>query len=160
MKVRSAVRRLCVDCYLVRRKRRLFVHCRKNPKHKQRQGYCTTAAAAAEHHEQEQQQQQGTCLHQLQRQRAQQLHEQGLRQRLQQTRQQEEAGSGGDARVSSTSEAVLAALRRFSPALLSASFMSPLAALRARFSSAPSEAGTGPDADSRQRPQPARADGC
>ena len=43
MKIRSAVRKLCVDCYLVRRKQRLFVQCRKNPKHRQRQGYLTAA---------------------------------------------------------------------------------------------------------------------
>ena len=49
MKVRSAVRRLCVECYLVRRKRRLYVQCRKNPKHRQRQGFSTATAHARPH---------------------------------------------------------------------------------------------------------------
>mmetsp|Transcript_19670 Transcript_19670/g.20385 ORF Transcript_19670/g.20385 Transcript_19670/m.20385 type:complete len:97 (-) Transcript_19670:227-517(-) len=39
MKVRSAVRIMCKDCYLVRRKRKLFCYCKSNPRHKQRQGY-------------------------------------------------------------------------------------------------------------------------
>jgi|GEM_PF-288041 len=37
MKVRSSVKKICKDCKIVRRKRRLYVIC-KNPKHKQRQG--------------------------------------------------------------------------------------------------------------------------
>ncbi|TAL19677.1 50S ribosomal protein L36 [Patescibacteria group bacterium] len=37
MKVRSSIRKICKECKLVRRKRRLFVIC-KTPKHKQRQG--------------------------------------------------------------------------------------------------------------------------
>ncbi|MFA5029487.1 MAG: 50S ribosomal protein L36 [Patescibacteria group bacterium] len=37
MKVRSSVKKICKDCKLVRRKKRLVVIC-KNPKHKQRQG--------------------------------------------------------------------------------------------------------------------------
>ncbi|MEK7075063.1 MAG: 50S ribosomal protein L36 [Patescibacteria group bacterium] len=38
MKVRASVKPMCVKCKLVRRNRRLFVICRSNPKHKQRQG--------------------------------------------------------------------------------------------------------------------------
>eukprot|EP00873_Tetraselmis_striata_P007006 jgi/Tetstr1/427270/TSEL_001723.t1 len=38
MKVRSAVRKLCEACRLVRRRGHLYVVCDKNPKHKQRQG--------------------------------------------------------------------------------------------------------------------------
>jgi len=41
MKVKSSVRRVCSACYTVRRKRRLYVECKKNPKHKQRQGIHT-----------------------------------------------------------------------------------------------------------------------
>lgn len=42
MKVRSAVRKLCKDCYIVRRKKVLFCYCKSNPRHKQRQGLHTT----------------------------------------------------------------------------------------------------------------------
>ncbi|BCX16123.1 MAG: 50S ribosomal protein L36 [Candidatus Parcubacteria bacterium] len=38
MKVRSSVRRICKDCKVVRRKGKLYVICKKNVKHKQRQG--------------------------------------------------------------------------------------------------------------------------
>ncbi|MFH1462225.1 MAG: 50S ribosomal protein L36 [bacterium] len=38
MKVRPSVKKICKDCKIVRRKRRLYVICEKNPKHKQRQG--------------------------------------------------------------------------------------------------------------------------
>ncbi|HEU0051207.1 MAG TPA: 50S ribosomal protein L36 [Patescibacteria group bacterium] len=38
MKVRSSVKTMCRDCQVVRRKGRLVVICKKNPKHKQRQG--------------------------------------------------------------------------------------------------------------------------
>ena len=38
MKVRSSVRLMCDKCYFVRRKRRLYVMCAGNPKHKQRPG--------------------------------------------------------------------------------------------------------------------------
>ena len=41
MKVRSSVKRMCKDCYLVRRKRRLYCYCKSNPRHKQRQGFHT-----------------------------------------------------------------------------------------------------------------------
>jgi large subunit ribosomal protein L36 len=41
MKVRSAVKKMCEHCRVVRRKRILFVRCSSNPKHKQRQGYHT-----------------------------------------------------------------------------------------------------------------------
>ncbi|MCP6719003.1 MAG: 50S ribosomal protein L36 [Patescibacteria group bacterium] len=37
MKVRSSVKKICMHCKTVRRKRRVYVIC-KNPKHKQRQG--------------------------------------------------------------------------------------------------------------------------
>ncbi|MFH1790079.1 MAG: 50S ribosomal protein L36 [bacterium] len=37
MKVRASVKKICKDCKVVRRKRRVVVIC-KNPKHKQRQG--------------------------------------------------------------------------------------------------------------------------
>jgi large subunit ribosomal protein L36 len=38
MKVRSSIRRICENCKIVRRRRKLFVICKTNPKHKQRQG--------------------------------------------------------------------------------------------------------------------------
>ena len=47
MKVKSAVKRMCEHCYMVRRKKRLYVYCKKNPKHKQRQGFSTLATNAA-----------------------------------------------------------------------------------------------------------------
>ena len=45
MKVKSSLRKICNDCYLVRRKRRLYVMCRVHPRHKQRQGYHTESVA-------------------------------------------------------------------------------------------------------------------
>mmetsp|Transcript_3792 Transcript_3792/g.5889 ORF Transcript_3792/g.5889 Transcript_3792/m.5889 type:complete len:103 (+) Transcript_3792:34-342(+) len=41
MKVRSSVKKICKDCYLVRRKKRLYCYCKSNVKHKQRQGFHT-----------------------------------------------------------------------------------------------------------------------
>ncbi|MFC2325585.1 MAG: 50S ribosomal protein L36 [Bacteroides sp.] len=38
MKVRTSVKKRSSDCKLVRRKGRLYVICKKNPKYKQRQG--------------------------------------------------------------------------------------------------------------------------
>ena len=38
MKVKSAVRKLCEACRIVRRKGRVYVVCKRNPRHKQRQG--------------------------------------------------------------------------------------------------------------------------
>ncbi len=38
MKVRSSVKKICKDCKTVRRKGRVYIICKKNPKHKQRQG--------------------------------------------------------------------------------------------------------------------------
>ncbi|MBI4095032.1 MAG: 50S ribosomal protein L36 [Candidatus Liptonbacteria bacterium] len=38
MKVRSSVKKMCQRCQMVRRRGRLYVICKKNPKHKQRQG--------------------------------------------------------------------------------------------------------------------------
>ena len=38
MKVRASVRLMCDSCRFVRRKGRLYVICKKSPKHKQRQG--------------------------------------------------------------------------------------------------------------------------
>ncbi|MCD6412241.1 50S ribosomal protein L36 [bacterium] len=38
MKVRASVKKRCRFCQIVRRKGRLYVICKKNPKHKQRQG--------------------------------------------------------------------------------------------------------------------------
>ncbi|MDP3710151.1 MAG: 50S ribosomal protein L36 [bacterium] len=38
MKVQSSVKTRCAKCKMVRRRRRLYVICKANPKHKQRQG--------------------------------------------------------------------------------------------------------------------------
>lgn len=37
-KVRASVKKFCSDCYIVRRKGRVYVFCKANQKHKQRQG--------------------------------------------------------------------------------------------------------------------------
>lgn len=37
-KVRASVKKLCASCYTVVRKGRVYILCKKNPKHKQRQG--------------------------------------------------------------------------------------------------------------------------
>jgi large subunit ribosomal protein L36 len=38
MKVKSSIKKICSECYFVRRGRKIFVYCKKEPKHKQRQG--------------------------------------------------------------------------------------------------------------------------
>jgi large subunit ribosomal protein L36 len=38
MKVQASVKKICRDCIIVRRKGKVYVLCKKNPKHKQRQG--------------------------------------------------------------------------------------------------------------------------
>ncbi|MBL8990284.1 MAG: 50S ribosomal protein L36 [Phycisphaerales bacterium] len=38
MKVRASVRRMCKDCQIVRRKGKVRVICKADPKHKQVQG--------------------------------------------------------------------------------------------------------------------------
>ena len=48
MKVRASVKRLCEFCYTVRRRGKLFVYCKKTPRHKQRQWFATEAAAGGE----------------------------------------------------------------------------------------------------------------
>ena len=47
MKVRSAVRRLCKNCRVVRRRGRVYVYCKKNKRHKQRQGFHTETQSQA-----------------------------------------------------------------------------------------------------------------
>ncbi|XP_054912022.1 39S ribosomal protein L36, mitochondrial [Poeciliopsis prolifica] len=37
MKTKSALKKRCKDCFFVRRRGRLFVFCKTNPRHKQRQ---------------------------------------------------------------------------------------------------------------------------
>lgn len=41
MKVKSAIKRICGFCQIIRRGKNLFVRCQKNNRHKQRQGYST-----------------------------------------------------------------------------------------------------------------------
>jgi large subunit ribosomal protein L36 len=38
MKVRTSVKKICADCKIIRRKGVVRIVCKKNPKHKQRQG--------------------------------------------------------------------------------------------------------------------------
>ncbi|MBN1151395.1 50S ribosomal protein L36 [candidate division WOR-3 bacterium] len=38
MKVRASVKKICKDCKIIRRNNIVRVICKKNPKHKQRQG--------------------------------------------------------------------------------------------------------------------------
>ncbi|MEA3273001.1 MAG: 50S ribosomal protein L36 [Patescibacteria group bacterium] len=38
MKVQTSIKKKCKDCKIVRRGRNVYVICKKNPKHKQRQG--------------------------------------------------------------------------------------------------------------------------
>ncbi|MCR4283917.1 MAG: 50S ribosomal protein L36 [Parcubacteria group bacterium] len=38
MKIRAATKKICKDCKMTRRKGRVYIICKKNPKHKQRQG--------------------------------------------------------------------------------------------------------------------------
>jgi ribosomal protein L36 len=42
MKVRSSIKAMCKNCYIVRRGKTRFVYCKVNPKHKQRQGFHTS----------------------------------------------------------------------------------------------------------------------
>lgn len=37
-KVKSSLKKFCKDCYIVRRKGRVYVYCKSNHKHKQRSG--------------------------------------------------------------------------------------------------------------------------
>eukprot|EP00461_Guttulinopsis_vulgaris_P000922 UN00922 len=41
MKTRSTIKKICTDCFFVKRKNNLYVRCASNPKHKQRQGFFT-----------------------------------------------------------------------------------------------------------------------
>mmetsp|Transcript_9570 Transcript_9570/g.27136 ORF Transcript_9570/g.27136 Transcript_9570/m.27136 type:complete len:93 (-) Transcript_9570:285-563(-) len=50
MKVRSAVKLMCPSCFFVRRGKKLFVRCKKVPKHKQRQGFATLSSPNAAQH--------------------------------------------------------------------------------------------------------------
>ena len=38
MKVRASIKKICENCKIIRRKGTVMVICKKNPKHKQRQG--------------------------------------------------------------------------------------------------------------------------
>ncbi|MCK4667570.1 50S ribosomal protein L36 [Candidatus Dependentiae bacterium] len=38
MKVRSSIRKMCDYCKIIKRKGTIMVICKKNPKHKQKQG--------------------------------------------------------------------------------------------------------------------------
>ncbi len=38
MKVQASVKKRCPHCYIARRKGKVYVYCKRDPKHKQRQG--------------------------------------------------------------------------------------------------------------------------
>ncbi len=38
MKVRTSIKKMCNDCRIIKRKRVVRIICKKNPRHKQRQG--------------------------------------------------------------------------------------------------------------------------
>lgn len=48
MKVRSSIKAMCKNCYIVRRGKTRYVYCKTTPKHKQRQGFHTSAREGAE----------------------------------------------------------------------------------------------------------------
>jgi large subunit ribosomal protein L36 len=50
MKVRSAVKRLCEFCRVVKRRGKIYVLSKTNPKHKQRQGFATLLPSGPQHH--------------------------------------------------------------------------------------------------------------
>jgi ribosomal protein L36 len=41
MKVVSSLKRICADCYFVRRGKKLYLRCTTSPRHKRRQGFST-----------------------------------------------------------------------------------------------------------------------
>ena len=47
MKVVTALKRLCEHCYTVRRGKKLYLRCKKHPRHKRRQGFSTINWIAA-----------------------------------------------------------------------------------------------------------------
>ena len=46
MKVVSSLKKLCKDCYIVRRGKKLYLRCKSQPRHKRRQGFSTINTAA------------------------------------------------------------------------------------------------------------------
>merc|ERR1711934_349570 len=48
MKVQASVKKMCEGCRLVKRKRKLYVYCDRNAKHKQRQGFSTLAIESSQ----------------------------------------------------------------------------------------------------------------
>lgn len=48
MKVRSSIKAMCKNCYIVRRGKTRYVYCKTTPKHHQRQGVHTSAREGAE----------------------------------------------------------------------------------------------------------------
>ena len=41
MKVVASLKRICKDCYIVRRGKRNYLRCKAHPRHKRRQGFST-----------------------------------------------------------------------------------------------------------------------
>ena len=46
MKTRSTIKKVCADCFFVKRKGTLYVRCATSSKHKQRQGFLTAEPGA------------------------------------------------------------------------------------------------------------------
>lgn len=59
MKVRTAIKRLCEACRIVKRRGRLYVVCSKVPKHKQRQGLVTETSPATIQNAHEEEEEEG-----------------------------------------------------------------------------------------------------
>ena len=41
MKVRTSLKKLCKHCKMIKRGKKVYVSCKMNPRHKQRQGFAT-----------------------------------------------------------------------------------------------------------------------
>lgn len=48
MKVVSSLKRICADCYFVRRGKKLYMRCTTSPRHKRRQGFSTFVQPGSE----------------------------------------------------------------------------------------------------------------
>ena len=41
MKVKTALKKMCKSCYIVKKGKKVYVKCKTDPRHKQRQGFST-----------------------------------------------------------------------------------------------------------------------
>ncbi|KAL4445568.1 hypothetical protein ABPG74_006119 [Tetrahymena malaccensis] len=60
MKIKSALKKYCQHCYIVKRGKKVMIKCKIDPRHKQRQGFCTAQEMQVE----QQQIIQNECLNQ------------------------------------------------------------------------------------------------